>query len=170
MQSKYSAALAIAAATALAACAYPEPTPTNVPSYSQPGQPGYGQPARGSVSSGPAYATNTGVVSSIELIRGQTASSGISPAGTIIGAVVGGLVGHQIGEGRGNTAATIGGAAVGGLAGNAIGQRTREGSADTYRIGIRYDNGGTQFIDTPHPGDLRTGDRVRVDGGQISRY
>jgi len=70
----------------------------------------------------------------------------------------------------GNTAATIGGAAVGGLAGNAIGQRTREGGADTYRVGVRYDNGGSQYIDVPHPGDLRTGDRVRVDGNQISRY
>lgn len=168
MHTKYSAALAIGAAVALAACAYPEPTPNNVPSYSQ--SPAYPQSERGSVAPGPAYAVNTGVVSSIELIRGQAASGGISPAGTIIGAVVGGLVGHQIGEGRGNTAATIGGAAVGGLAGNAIGQRTREASADTYRIAVRYDNGGTQYIDAPNPGDLRIGDRVRVDGGQISRY
>lgn len=163
MHSKYSAALAIASAAALAACAYPEPTPSNVPSYSQPG--------RGSVAPEQhRYSANTGVVSSIELIRGQERSSGISPAGTIIGAVVGGLVGHQIGEGRGNTAATIGGAAIGGLAGNAIGQRTREGTADTYRVAIRYDNGGSQYIDVSNPGDLRTGDRVRVDGGQISRY
>lgn len=161
MHSKYSAALAIVAASALAACAVPESTPTNVPSYSQP--------ARGSVGSGPAYSTNTGVISSIELIRGQ-ASSGISPAGTIIGAVVGGVLGHQIGEGRGNTVATVAGAAGGALAGNAIGQRTREGSADTYRVGIRYDNGGSQSIDVSNPGDLRTGDRVRVDGNQISRY
>ena len=168
MHSKFSAALAIAAATALGACAYPDPTPSNVPSYSQ--SPSYPQAERGSVAPRQAYAANTGVVSSIELVQGQQASSGISPAGTIIGAVVGGLVGHQIGEGRGNTAATIGGAAVGGLAGNAIGQRTREGGADTYRVGVRYDNGGSQYIDVPHPGDLRTGDRVRVDGNQISRY
>lgn len=168
MRTKYSAALAIAAAAALGACAYPGPD-TNVPSYSS--QPAYPQQqsSRGSVAQGPVYAANTGVVNSIELIRGET-RSGISPAGTIIGAVVGGLVGHQIGEGRGNTAATIGGAAVGGLAGNAIGQRTREAGADTYRVGVRYDNGGIQYIDVPHPGDLRTGDRVRVDNGQISRY
>lgn len=161
MPTKYSAALAIVAASALAACAVPDQTPTNVPTYSQSD--------RGNVYPRPAYAANTGVVSSIELIRGQT-SSGISPAGTIIGAVVGGLVGHQIGEGRGNTAATIGGAAVGGLAGNAIGQRARENTADRYRVGIRYDNGGSQYIDVPNPGDLRIGDRVRVDGNQISRY
>ena len=161
MHSKFSAAVALVAASALTACAVPDQTPTNVPTYTQNG--------RGNVYPGPAYASNTGVVSSIELIRGQT-SSGISPAGTIIGAVVGGLVGHQIGEGRGNTAATIGGAAVGGLAGNAIGQRARENTADTYRIGIRYDNGGSQYIDVANPGDLRTGDRVRVDGNQISRY
>jgi outer membrane lipoprotein SlyB len=40
--------------------------------------------------------------------------------GVIGGAVVGGLLGHQIGGGTGKTLATIGGAAAGGYAGNEI--------------------------------------------------
>src|SRR3569832_1466592 len=39
-------------------------------------------------------------------------------AGTAIGAVAGGLLGHQIGGGTGRTLATVGGAAAGGYAGN----------------------------------------------------
>lgn len=41
-------------------------------------------------------------------------------AGTVIGAVAGGLLGHMIGGGRGNTLATVAGAAGGGYAGNRI--------------------------------------------------
>jgi len=156
-------AVALAAAAALSACAVQEPSP-NVPSYADRPEP---YASRGQVVE-PRYARNTGVISSIELIRGQ-ASSGVSPGGAILGAVVGGVIGNQIGEGRGRTAATVAGVAGGALAGNAIGQRTRS-SPDGYRIAIQYDGGGSQYIDVPEPGDLRTGDRVRVDGNQISRY
>jgi uncharacterized protein YcfJ len=38
--------------------------------------------------------------------------------GTVLGAIVGGVAGHQVGSGRGNDAATVGGAIVGGLIGN----------------------------------------------------
>ena len=40
--------------------------------------------------------------------------------GTAIGAVAGGLIGHQIGGGRGKDLATVGGAVAGGYAGNQI--------------------------------------------------
>ena len=156
-------AVALAAAAALSACAVQEPSP-NVPSYAARPDP---YATRGQVVE-PRYARNTGVVSSIELIRGERSSS-VSPGGAIIGAVVGGVLGNQIGEGRGRTAATVAGAGAGALAGNAIGQRTQS-TPDTYRVAIQYDGGGSQYIDVPEPGDLRTGDRVRVDGNQISRY
>jgi len=41
-------------------------------------------------------------------------------AGTAIGAVAGGLIGSQIGGGKGKTLATVGGAAAGGYAGNQV--------------------------------------------------
>ncbi|MBD8879478.1 glycine zipper 2TM domain-containing protein [Rhodanobacter sp. 7MK24] len=41
-------------------------------------------------------------------------------AGTAIGAVAGGLLGHVVGGGRGNTLTTVAGAAAGGYAGNRI--------------------------------------------------
>jgi len=42
-------------------------------------------------------------------------------AGTIIGAIAGGIIGSQIGHGGGRAAATVGGVVLGGAAGNAIG-------------------------------------------------
>ena len=159
MRANHIAVLTATVATlGLSACATYPYSSTNAPSYSQD--------SAGSVRQS-SY--NTGSVSSIELVRGGN-SSGISPVGTILGAVVGGVIGNQIGEGRGNTVATVAGAAGGALAGNAIGQRTGSSSPDTYRVGIRLDNGSSQTIDVGNPGDLRVGDRVRVDGNQISRY
>lgn len=42
--------------------------------------------------------------------------------GTVGGAVAGGLIGSQIGQGSGNLAATVGGAVLGGLVGGTIGR------------------------------------------------
>lgn len=38
--------------------------------------------------------------------------------GTVLGAIVGGVAGHQVGSGRGNDAATAAGAVIGGIIGN----------------------------------------------------
>ena len=47
-------------------------------------------------------------------------------AGTAIGAVAGGLLGHQIGGGSGRDLATIGGAVAGGYAGNQVQKNVQE--------------------------------------------
>ena len=50
--------------------------------------------------------------------------------GTGLGAVVGGLLGNQVGGGNGKTLATVAGAAAGGYAGNRIQDKVQKG--DTY--------------------------------------
>jgi len=40
--------------------------------------------------------------------------------GTVLGAIVGGVAGHQVGSGRGNDAATAAGAVIGGMIGNQV--------------------------------------------------
>jgi uncharacterized protein YcfJ len=47
-------------------------------------------------------------------------------AGAAVGAVAGGVLGHQVGSGRGNDAATIGGALLGGLIGHQVEKERRE--------------------------------------------
>ena len=51
-------------------------------------------------------------------------------AGTATGAVLGGLIGNQVGGGNGKKIATVVGAVAGGIAGNKVQQRTQEN--DTY--------------------------------------
>jgi uncharacterized protein YcfJ len=47
-------------------------------------------------------------------------------AGTVIGAIAGGVIGHQIGGGRGRTLATVGGAVGGGVVGKEV-QKNHQG-------------------------------------------
>lgn len=50
-------------------------------------------------------------------------------AGTAIGAVAGGLLGHQVGGGKGKTLATVGGAVAGGYVGNRVQKNHQENNA-----------------------------------------
>ena len=106
-------------------------------------------------------ATAYGTVESIEVVRARDGA----PIGAIAGGVVGGLLGHQIGSGRGNTAATIGGAVGGAYVGNEIQQRNNREEA--YRVTIRYDDGGRQTFTQAALGNVRVGDRVRVEDGRV---
>ena len=51
--------------------------------------------------------------------------------GTVIGAVVVGVLGNQVGDGRGQKLATVAGAAAGGYAGNRVQKRIQDGN--TYQ-------------------------------------
>jgi len=52
---------------------------------------------------------------------GQSGGINKQQGGTALGAIAGGIAGHSIGKGTGNTVATIGGAVLGGMAGNSVG-------------------------------------------------
>ncbi len=65
-------------------------------------------------------------------------------AGTAVGAVIGGLLGNQIGKGDGKKLATAGGAVAGGYAGNKIQENAQEKNTytETKRVcKTVYDNG-----------------------------
>ncbi len=61
-------------------------------------------------------------------------------AGTVIGAIAGGVIGNQFGQGSGRTAATLGGVILGGLAGNSIARdmdcNDRRSAMSSYRDGF----------------------------------
>jgi outer membrane lipoprotein SlyB len=88
--------------------------------------------------------------------------------GTVAGAVIGGVAGRQVGSGSGNTAATIAGAAGGAYIGHQLEKRKQAENA--YRITVRMENGDYQTLIQPSIGDLRVGDRVRIDNGVLQRY
>lgn len=97
-------------------------------------------------------------------------------AGTAIGAIAGGLLGNQVGGGKGKTLATIAGAAGGGYAGNRVQNHVQSDRTSTrtehrcttvdgstqkiigYNVEYEY-NGRTRTVRmNSHPGD-----RVEVD-------
>ncbi|OUM01045.1 glycine zipper 2TM domain-containing protein [Variovorax sp. JS1663] len=112
-----------------------------------------------------------GHVANIEVIRSQTSGAGTSGGGAVAGGVIGGVVGNQIGHGSGRAAATALGVIGGALLGNSVEANANAPRVyESYRVSIQTDNGAYRSFDVPSPGDLRIGDRVRIDGGQISRF
>ena len=89
--------------------------------------------------------------------------------GAIGGAVVGGILGHQIGSGSGNTAATIGGAVVGGIVGHQVERHVRGQQPESvaYDFRVRMDDGSYQTIRKETQDGIRVGDRVRMERGNI---
>ena len=64
--------------------------------------------------------------------------------GTLLGAVIGGALGNQVGKGDGKKAATIGGAVIGGVIGNNIDRNHDAGYNDNgYAYDQYQDNSGT---------------------------
>lgn len=111
-----------------------------------------------------------GRVSNVEVVRMQQPSTGPG-IGAVIGGVAGAVVGNQVGTGGARTAATVIGAVGGAVAGNAIERsRTANTSAgESYRVSVQMDNGTMRSYDTTSYGELRIGDRVRIENGQLFR-
>jgi outer membrane lipoprotein SlyB len=111
-----------------------------------------------------------GRVTNIEYFPGGTAASRINIPGAIVGGVAGAVIGNQVGRAVGGRDATT---VLGGAAGAAIGSQVAKPAVavdPAYRVTIQTDSGGFRTYDVPATGDLRIGDRVRVDSGVIYRY
>jgi len=92
-----------------------------------------------------------------------------SMAGTIIGGIAGGVLGNQVGGGKGKTLATVAGAVGGGYAGNRIGANSGHPNA-SYSLRIRMGNGSYSNVTVPDASAIRTGDLVQIDpNGNIVR-
>lgn len=113
-----------------------------------------------------------GRILNIEYMPVGTASptSGTSILGAVVGGLAGAALGSTIGGGSGRTAATVLGGVAGAMAGSQI-ARNAQGVTTTpgYRITMQTDQGITRTYEVPATGDLRVGDRVRIDGGVIYR-
>ena len=144
----------------LAACSSYGPTYGTAPTYS----------TYPTASSYPVAGTEFGRIVNIEYLPVGTSAPAGNALGAVIGGLAGGILGNQIGSGGGRAAATVlgavGGAVVGQhLARNSAGVTTQAG----YRITMQTDQGGMRTYEVPATGDLRVGDRVRVDNGVIYR-
>ena len=111
-----------------------------------------------------------GRVTNVEIIRSQEPAR-TNPAGAIIGGIAGAVIGHQIGGGTGKDLATIAGGVGGAVAGNAIQKNSSSNTQgrEVYRISVQVDNGTYRAYDLGNAVDLRAGDRVRIENGQLYR-
>lgn len=105
---------------------------------------------------------NCGVVESVRRIEHRPQGSGVGAVG---GAVIGGLLGNQVGGGHGRQLATVAGAVGGAVAGNQI-----EGNMKTtysWDIVVRMDNGNKRTLHSSSAPQWRNGDPVRIVKGQL---
>jgi outer membrane lipoprotein SlyB len=107
-----------------------------------------------------------GQIHSIDLLRAENQTSG---GGALVGGVAGAVVGRQFGSGSGRTAGTLIGAVAGAVIGNEIEKQNR-GARDVYRVVVRTDRGQLRAFDYAQLGEVRVGDRVRIENNQVYRY
>ena len=137
----------------LSACAS-RPQSTQAPVYS---------PSR----QAPAYTATYGVVRGIE----STGSANEQPqgAGAVVGGVIGAVIGRQFADSSsGKNVGTVAGAVGGALIGNEVEKNARRDQS-AVRVHVQLDRGGTRSFDFRTIGDLRVGDRVRIEGNQLYR-
>jgi outer membrane lipoprotein SlyB len=103
---------------------------------------------------------NCGTIESVTPVTRKGHGSGV---GIIAGGVAGAVLGNQVGQGNGRTAATVLGAVGGGWAGNAIEKNIKKETI--YSVQVRMEDGSvrtTQQATAP-----AVGAKVTVDGGTL---
>lgn len=101
-----------------------------------------------------------GVVESVQAVTRKGEASGL---GAVAGGVLGAAVGNQMGKGNGRDAMTVIGAVGGGVAGHEIEKRAK--STTVHVVKVRMDDGSLRTIE--QSAAARTGDRVIVEGNKM---
>lgn len=101
-----------------------------------------------------------GKVESVTAVQKKGEGTGL---GVVGGAVVGGLVGSQIGGGSGKNVATVLGAVGGGVAGNEVEKRAR--ATTNYQVKVRMDDGSLRTLTQATAPTV--GQKVTVEGSTL---
>ena len=109
-----------------------------------------------------AWCGNCGNIESIRAIKQRAEGSGLGAAG---GAVLGGLLGNQVGGGNGKKLATVAGAVGGAVVGNQVEGNMK--ATTSYEINVRLDDGSARSFRQDHAPRWSTGQRVKVVNGEL---
>ena len=112
----------------------------------------------------PKWCGNCGNIESVRAIKQRAQGSGLGAAG---GAVLGGLLGNQIGGGHGRQLATVAGAVGGAVVGNQVEGNMK--ATTSYEIRVRLDDGTLRTFHQSSQPQWRNGDRVRIVKGHLRR-
>lgn len=100
-------------------------------------------------------------------VRTVTVKGDSSGAGAVLGGIAGGVLGHQVGSGRGNTAATVVGAAGGAYVGNEV-EKNRN-TKTKYVVYVKMEDGSTRNFTYSNPTSYRVGDKVKIVDHKLVR-
>lgn len=106
---------------------------------------------------------NCGVIESFREVQQKGEGTGLGAVG---GAVLGGVLGHQIGKGGGKDLATVAGAVAGGVAGHQVEKNVRTNVK--YQITVRLEDGSSRVLTQSAVPTWRAGDPVRIENGVIT--
>jgi outer membrane lipoprotein SlyB len=109
------------------------------------------------------WCSNCGNVESVRAIKTRAEGSGLGAAG---GAVLGGLLGNQVGGGSGQKIATVAGAVGGAVVGNQVEGNMK--STTTYQVRVRMDDGKLRTVSSSSA-NWQAGDHVKVVKGRLQR-
>ena len=143
------------------------PAPAAVPAPVQPVAPVAAAPVKETKPTQVAanerdWCSNCGNVESVRTITQRAEGSGLGAAG---GAVIGGLLGNQVGGGTGRTLATAAGAIGGAVVGNQVEGNMK--ATTSYEIRVRLDDGTLRTFRQNSQPQWRSGDRVRIVKGRL---
>ncbi|HSO07503.1 MAG TPA: glycine zipper 2TM domain-containing protein [Pelomicrobium sp.] len=126
----------------------------------------YGEQSAPVATAGTPETARYGTVTGLELVQvDQDAKFGV---GTVVGAVAGGILGHQFGGGSGKTLLTIGGTLAGAAAGTAA--ESKLNKQDAQKVTVDMQTGGRLTIVQPPDSRLWKGMKVQVIGsGETAR-
>ncbi|WP_342117476.1 glycine zipper 2TM domain-containing protein [Pseudoduganella sp. OTU4001] len=110
-----------------------------------------------------AVCSSCGVVESVRQVTQRAEGSGLGAAG---GAIVGGLLGNQIGSGSGRKLATVAGAVGGAVVGNQVEGNMK--ASTHYVVRVRMDNGKIRTVNSGSS-NWQAGDHVKIVKGRLQR-
>jgi outer membrane lipoprotein SlyB len=117
--------------------------------------------AKPAATSASAAAASQGTVQAVQAIEVKGKGSGL---GVVGGAVLGGLLGNQMGKGTGNTVMTVGGAVAGGYAGNEVEKNVKKHTV--FKTTVKLDDGSTHDYTVSH--QFAVGAKVHVSGKKLT--
>lgn len=130
------------------------------------------RPAQTAMSSPAPTTIEYGRITGIEYVS-NTASASRPPnlIGAVVGGVAGAVLGNQVGGGSGRDVATVLGGAAGAAVGSQVGRDAAPMAAPgaAYRVTVQSDQGVMRTYEVTNVGDLRVGDRVRVENNVLYR-
>ncbi|MFB9241031.1 glycine zipper 2TM domain-containing protein [Massilia antarctica] len=108
------------------------------------------------------WCAHCGNIESVREVTQRAQGSGLGAAG---GAILGGLLGNQVGGGNGRKLATVAGAVGGAVVGNQVEGNMK--ATRSYEIRVRLDDGATRTFHQQSAAGWRAGDRVKLVDGTL---